>query len=48
LKNVEKLFEGVARKQAFAVNESRTLAELRYALLPRLMSGELDVSEVAV
>ena len=28
--------------------ESRSLAELRDALLPKLMSGELDVSEVAV
>jgi type I restriction enzyme S subunit len=28
--------------------ESRALAELRDALLPKLMSGELDVSEVAV
>ena len=28
--------------------ESRTLAALRDALLPRLMSGEIDVSEVAV
>jgi type I restriction enzyme S subunit len=48
LKNVEKLFEGVARKQAFAVNESRALAELRDALLPKLMSGELDVDDVEV
>jgi type I restriction enzyme S subunit len=48
LKNVEKLFEGVARKQAFAVNESRVLAELRDALLPKLMSGELDVDDVEV
>lgn len=48
LKNVEKLFEGVARKQAFAVNESSALAELRDALLPKLMSGELDVDDVEV
>ena len=39
---ISPLFEAVRTYQ----KESRALAELRDALLPRLMSGEIDVSEV--
>ena len=41
---VEKSYERIAR----ACFESRALAELRDALLPKLMSGELDVDDVEV
>ena len=45
-------FNGIAQKQIDLSTRLRqynvALAELRDALLPKLMSGELDVSEVAV
>ena len=38
----------MSRKMSWKSRASRALAALRDALLPRLMSGEIDVSEVAV
>jgi type I restriction enzyme S subunit len=35
--------EALGRRVELAVQESRTLAELRDALLPKLMSGEINV-----
>ena len=40
--------KGLLAKRKELLKQSRALAELRDALLPKLMSGELDVSEVAV
>ena len=40
--------KGLLAKRKELLKQSRSLAELRDALLPKLMSGELDVSEVAV
>lgn len=46
------VFEGIVspllHKMAANANQSRTLAQLRDALLPKLMSGELDVEAVQV
>ena len=45
-------FEGIAAamfEQRLCINrENRKLAELRDSLLPRLMSGELDISNIAI
>ena len=51
LKNLEMfnaVVEAMCVKISRKVKESRALSSLRDALLPRLMSGELDVEEVAV
>lgn len=40
--------ESICRELAMLIEQSRALSSLRDALLPRLMSGEIDVSEVAV
>ena len=41
---VTPMFEAIAQKQS----ESKRLITLRDTLLPRLMSGEIDVSNIAI
>ena len=48
LKRFDEICESICRELATLIEESRALAEMRDALLPKLMSGEIDVSEVAV
>ncbi len=38
----------ISKKIAFLENESKTLSELRDSLLPKLLSGEIDLSESAL
>jgi type I restriction enzyme S subunit len=42
------IVEPLIEKAHQLASESRALAELRDALLPKLMSGELDVDDVEV
>ena len=46
LKPLDKAVTAMYKQMAQNVDENETLANLRDGLLPRLMSGELDVSEV--
>lgn len=48
LSKVSDLFESVYRSQAILIDETRSLAALRDALMPKLMSGEIDVEKVKV
>lgn len=48
LSKVSDLFESVYRSQAILIDETRALAATRDALLPKLMSGEIDVEKVKV
>lgn len=42
------LLEAHYREIAYRINENKRLAELRDTLLPKLMSGEIDVSDVEI
>ncbi len=46
--DITNLLEGIYRKMARNIEENTRLSELRDTLLPKLMSGEIDVSDVAV
>ena len=46
--NITNLFESIYRKMARNIEENTRLSELRDTLLPKLMSSEIDVSDVAV
>ena len=46
LEHVDYLLEKVYKKQWELLQESRNMAELRDTLLPKLMSGEINVNEV--
>lgn len=48
LDSIAQTFERIYRKIAVLIDESRALAAMRDALLPKLMSGELDVEKVEV
>ena len=43
---LDAVFKNVAQQQAALMRESRDLGQLRDALLPKLMSGEIDVSKI--
>ena len=48
VKNLSLLFENIYRKIALNMEENTRLAAIRDALLPKLMSGEIDVSNVDI
>lgn len=48
LRPLSDALESIYRKQAAVMEENRSLEVLRDALLPRLMSGEIDVSDVKI
>ena len=48
LNRVSELLESNCKKISAIIDESRALASMRDALLPRLMSGEVDVEKVEV
>ena len=48
LKNLSATLEHMYRKMSQTIEESNSLAVLRDTLLPKLMSGEIDVSDVEV
>ena len=48
LDNIVAVFEQTYRKMSQTIEESTRLASLRDTLLPKLMSGEIDVSDVEV
>lgn len=48
VKNLSLLFESIYRKIALNMEENTRLAAIRDALLPKLMSGEIDVSKVNI
>ena len=48
LDSFEKMMEAIFKEQETYEDESRRLAALRDTLLPRLMSGELKVSEITI
>lgn len=48
LDNIAAVFEQTYRKMSQTTEESSRLATLRDTLLPKLMSGEIDVSEVEI
>ena len=48
LSKVSDFFESVYRGQAILIDETHALATTREALLPKLMSGEIDVEKVKV
>ena len=48
LNRVSELLESNCKKISAIIDESRALASMRDALLPRLMSGEIDVEKVEV
>ena len=48
LRPLSDALESIYRKQAAVMEENRSLEVLRDALLPRLMSGEIDVSDVQI
>lgn len=47
VKSFSDLVDGMLKESVNRANESRRLAELRDTLLPKLMSGELKVNEIA-
>ena len=48
VKSFSDLVDGMLKELVNRANESRRLAELRDTLLPKLMSGELKVSEIVI
>ena len=46
--DITNLLEGIYRKMARNIEENTRLSELRDTLLPKLMSGEIDISNIAV
>ena len=48
LNELSDLLESICKKNAEIIDESRALAATRDALLPKLMSGEIDVEKVEV
>ncbi len=45
---LDKVLSAIYKKMANIIEENRQLAQLRNYLLPRLMSGEIDVSDVKI
>ena len=48
MQELDGVFRDIAQRQALLIRENRSLEGLRDALLPKLMSGEIDVSQVEV
>ena len=48
MSELDDAFKSIARQQAILIRESRHLERIRDALLPKLMSGEIDVSKIEV
>lgn len=48
MSELDDTFKSIAQQQAVLIRESRNLKRIRDTLLPKLMSGEIDASEVEV
>lgn len=48
ISELDDAFKSIAQQQAVLIRESRNLERIRDTLLPKLMSGEIDVTEVEV
>ena len=48
ISELDNAFKSIAQQQAVLIRESRNLEQIRDTLLPKLMSGDIDVSEIDV